>query len=250
MSSASQTITIWPDVQPPIFLFVPGNDVIQCPDEAEFGEPIIVDNCLGFDVFVEDEVIEEGECPEGYTVKRTWTAIDSCGNTEIQSQTIQVLPAPSIAFASIPEDETRTCGETFEFGEPICESDCLDGFEVTYADDISLNDCGMEIHTRTWTAADNCGNIATCSQSIEYIDETAPEFTSVLVDKTISCNETLAFTEPTVVDLCGGVTLTFEDVEEWANCDGIAYSTTRIWTATDACGNAKDIAQTLFNRRR
>jgi len=40
------------------------------------------------------ETQSPGDCSTGYTVTRTWTATDQCGNPTVHTQTYTVLPAP------------------------------------------------------------------------------------------------------------------------------------------------------------
>ena len=251
VATASQTLTVWPDVEAPIFSFVPGDDVIQCPATPQFGEPIISDDCTGFTVTSVDETIVEGDCPQGYTVRRTWTAIDGCGNAETQSQTITVIQAPAgitLEFVEVPADKTVSCGSTDnEFGEPLCFSNCDDGFTLTFIDTEIVGSCPNEtIATRVWTAIDACGNTAQCAQTVTTVDNTAPTFGETAGDKTITCGQAMNFTTPASTDLCGNVSVTFADVTEYGTCPGTTHSVTRTWTATDDCGNAAEAQQTIY----
>ncbi|HLF62482.1 MAG TPA: T9SS type A sorting domain-containing protein [Saprospiraceae bacterium] len=58
------------------------------PDLA--GTPTVSDNCAGTVTTDFDDVIIPGECPEQFSVERTWTATDVCGNTATCLQIITV----------------------------------------------------------------------------------------------------------------------------------------------------------------
>ncbi len=247
VATASQTLIVWPDVEAPVFTFVPADMVIECPAEPEFGEVEVEDACLGFTVT--EEITSTGTCPEGYTTTKTWTAIDECGNAASVSQTITVQSEPTpivLGFTALPVDKTAECGAALEFDAPTCESNCADGFTVETEDIVDNGTCADgKTHTRRWTATDACGNTAVCEQTITTTDTTAPEFLSFAPDKTINCDEEVVFGTPAAADLCGGVTLTFADAVEYSDCEDVVGSYTRTWTATDDCGNAFSRVHTL-----
>ena len=246
-TSVSQTLTVWPDLEPPVFTFVPGDMTISCPDAVVFGEVEVTDACTEFTVT--EEITATGACPEAYTTTKTWTAIDGCGNASTASQTITVQEQPTpitLEFTFVPVSQFVECGSEYAFGEPTCAGNCDGGFTLTYEDVTEAGICdNSETVTRYWTAVDNCGNAAVCEQTLTVTDQTAPVFTAFPGDKVIGCAEEPVFDTPAATDLCGGVTLTFADNTEWSDCDGVAYSLQRTWTATDDCGNASVQVQTL-----
>ena len=248
VATASQTLTVWPDVESPLFSFVPGDMTINCGDAVVFGTPAISDGCTGFTLT--EDVTATGACPNGYTTTKTWTAVDGCGNASVQSQTITVLAAPApitLGFTFVPENKIVECGDAVEFGEPVCAGNCDDGFVITIEDITTASEVCVNtpILIRRWTATDACDNVVTAEQVITIVDTTVPEFTNVPADKLVACGESILFDEPVALDLCGGVSLTFIDETEWANCEGVAYSVTRNWIAVDACGNTATFANTI-----
>ena len=68
--SVSQTITVI-DTNPPVFSNVPQNQTIQCDQPIVWGTPMAADACNGATITHQD-VTTPGNCPQSYTVTRTW----------------------------------------------------------------------------------------------------------------------------------------------------------------------------------
>ena len=91
------------------------------------------DNCT--DVSVEfEEAIEEGNCPNRYTVTRTWTAADLCGHVISHTQVITVI------------DETAPTGTAHPVAVDWCEyRDSL----TIFGDVEAMDNCDNDV-TITW----------------------------------------------------------------------------------------------------
>ncbi len=63
---------------------------VDCSFIPEAPECSAVDNCDSDVKVVYSETKREGDCEKGYTIERSWTAIDACGNASEQHQTIIV----------------------------------------------------------------------------------------------------------------------------------------------------------------
>ena len=92
---------------------------------------------------------------------------------------------------------------------------------------------------RTWTAIDECDNLASCTQVITFDDTTPPVFTAVPLPVEFDCetdlNAALTGLEPVSTDNCGSTLQSFQDVVIGSgNCPRTIH---RIWTAIDECGN-------------
>ncbi len=188
-----------------------------------------------------EDVQTDGPCPGEYVIKRTWSAIDGCGNLAVISQRIYVEDNTPPVFTFVPGDVTLDCGEDVDFGLAIAEDACSD-VTITFMDVESsgFTDCNKTI-TRTWTAEDECGNTATAMTTATLDDNEAPEFTSMPQDMTVECGP-LMFDDVEAEDACGnGVTITFMDSGSGTACDS---TITRTWTAMDDCGNSAMISQT------
>jgi hypothetical protein len=90
-------------------------------------------------------------------------------------------------------------------------------------------------------ATDDCGNSAIATQVITVVDTTAPELT-IPDDYNAECNDELTFGDASATDGCGNVEITLNEYS--GNADGI-YTITRIFTATDDCGNFTSDTQTI-----
>ena len=68
-------------------------------------EASATDNCGDVTIDVE-EVITPGTCSGSYTITRTFTANDGCGNSSTAVQTITIVDTTSPEFTLIPVDYT------------------------------------------------------------------------------------------------------------------------------------------------
>ncbi|MGB1122000.1 MAG: hypothetical protein ACPG08_00650, partial [Flavobacteriales bacterium] len=152
------------DTQGPEFTSTPSNIELSCNDEIPMAGVQAVD-CGSVSISEPSDNIEAGSCGTSYTIFRTWTATDECGNASTFTQTIMVTDNEAPVFTSFPEDVTYTAGEEMEVMEPTAEDDCN---EVTIAYSDSQDDSNVEITTitRTWTATDACGNSVSADQVI------------------------------------------------------------------------------------
>jgi len=240
-----QTISI-ADNTPPVITCPVVLSPIPCGTIPSFGFATAIDACDGTVSFTMITDSFPGTCDQAYTLVRTWTASDDCGNTSTCSATIVIedtaapvitCPADVTAFCSLSTDPVIT---GFATAIDICDPTPL----ITYADDLAQGFCPM-ILTRTWTATDDCGNTSTCVQIIEVSDNTAPEITCATVTSPIECGSLPVFGTPTVIDDCDpDVTITFV-TDSIAGICGQEYTLTRTWTATDDCGNTATCSSTI-----
>ena len=200
------------------------------------------------------ELIGAG-CPQEYTITRTWTATDDCGNTTTCEQTI-TLEDTTAPVITCPADVVVECTESTLPGQgglaSATATDNCDLLPVVTFSDVTASEqesCIQEYTiTRTWTAQDACGNSSVCVQIITVDDSTAPVITCP-ADMTLAC------TESTLPLLTGSATATdnceltpvvfFSDVTIGSGVCPQEYTISRTWTATDACGNSSSCVQTL-----
>jgi len=109
VSTCGQIITLVDDV-PPVIEECPTDAFISCTDEApacDTSGVIAHDNCGPVHRSCHDVTIP-GSCPQDYTIERTYTVTDNCGNVATCSQAILVRDqeAPDL---ECPDDIDCTC---------------------------------------------------------------------------------------------------------------------------------------------
>lgn len=155
---------------------------------------------------------------------------------------VQDNTAPTVV--SCPSNGEIECPETPQFGNPSFTDDCDQSLDVTF-NDVTTPGCGNTFSvTRTWTAKDDGGNIATCSQTIAVVDKTRP---SITCPGTVVAQCDADVPAPnidlvTTSDACGKVTVTWEGDAFTGSCPTII---TRTYKATDACGNTNTCTQII-----
>ncbi|MDX9940968.1 MAG: hypothetical protein RBS53_01975, partial [Bacteroidales bacterium] len=217
------------------------DDVPPCEPDM----PTAMDNCDDDVTITYVDEMTPGDCASEFVVIRTFTAADNCGNTATAQQTITVVDTTAPVFTFVPEDATYECDEEIILVMATAEDNCGDA-EVTYEDEITEGDCPQAYTiTRTFTADDGCGNIATEVQIINVVDTTAPVFTFVPEGTTYACEEAIDLEMAIAEDNCGEVVVTYNDVIT----DVVApneYTIERTFTATDECNNASTAVQIIM----
>ena len=112
----------------------------------------------------------------GNGVGITFTASDACGNTATTDGSITVDDSTAPEFVSFPVDLFIECDGCYDVectGTPVISDDCAAvsslslSFEDFYTQRVTIGFCpGDQILTRTWTAADSCGNFVSRNQTI------------------------------------------------------------------------------------
>ena len=232
------------DNQPPVISGV-GDDInAACGGSGNFSSPTATDDCDDDVELTFEDVEVPGGC-SGTNITRIWTAVDDCENSSTASQTLYFEDDENPVFMGMPGLISVDCPMDPEFTEPTVLDNCDDDVSITYADQITTNDCEVSI-IRTWTATDNCENSATTMQIIQVVDDKAPIFTTVLEDISVDCsqNGSPQFDEPEGYDECSdNVELTYEDEILGSGCDD---GMRRTWTIKDPCGNSASISQTIY----
>ena len=251
MNTSTTTSSFWIlDQEDPVMSGVPANVTVECSNIPAAAVPTATDNCDTDVTITIDEVITNGPCTDTYTLTRTWTATDDCGNVAADFQIITVQDTTDPTINGVPGPVTIECNTIPDppvIGTDITGADnCDTTVGVTFAETSTQGtdpaDCSFYNYTitRTWTAADNCFNQTSASQVITVQDTTVPTFTTP-TDVTVECENAnnLGFTGDLVFfsDNCDpAATIGFTDVITAGSCPD-TYTITRTWTATDACGN-------------
>lgn len=162
-ASAVQYITIV-DTEGPAFTSTPQNIELNCNDEIPMGS-VAADDCSAVTISEPVDVVSDGSCGISYTIHRTWTATDACGNATDHTQTIMVTDLVAPTFTSFPADVTYTSGADVADEAPTASDDCND-VTITSVDAVDNSNIEITVITRTWTATDACGNSTSQDQII------------------------------------------------------------------------------------
>ncbi|MCA1800130.1 MAG: hypothetical protein LC650_02405, partial [Actinobacteria bacterium] len=202
----------------------PENMTVQCDEEVpEMAELVATDPCGEAVMATVTSSIVEGDCANSFTINRTWSFDDGCGEPEVLTQIIDVIDdtAPvwdeaceltSTYFTSDGVDCPADAAFSIEVGDEITTSDgytfagqdvpaigtCVSDNCTANSDliirvaDISTegDDCEKSF-VITFEAEDECGNIAgDFSCTFTVIDDVAPElFMPEVISGDISCDD-------------------------------------------------------------
>jgi uncharacterized repeat protein (TIGR01451 family) len=205
------------------------------------------DNCDPNPLVTFAEVKTAGSCPQSYTLLRTWTAKDGCGNTSSKSQTLTVIDNTVPVLSAAPADATVQCNAVPAAATLTATDNCDPNPLVTFAEVKTAGSCPQSYTLlRTWTATDACGNHSTASQTINVVDTKAPSI-SCPTDQNLGCNPSeipvCDSSKVVATDNCGDApTITCVFVDSAA--DGV-HTRTITYTATDACNNSTNCVQKI-----
>ncbi|WP_321996537.1 gliding motility-associated C-terminal domain-containing protein [Draconibacterium orientale] len=250
-TSFTQTVTVSDNTAPTFNETLPLAEITaECDDVAEAVVLTAADNCDSDVPVVFEETRTDGNCENSYTLTRTWTATDDCGNETSFTQTVTVSDNTAPTFnETLPIAEiTAECDDVTEAvvltAADNCDSDVPVVFEETRTDGNSENSYTL---TRTWTATDDCGNETSFTQTVTVSDNTAPTFNETLptAEVTAECDDVAEAVVLTAADNCDSdVPVEFTETRTDGNCAN-SYTLTRVWTATDDCGNETSFTQTV-----
>ena len=152
------------DTEGPVFTSTPANLQLSCNDEIPMST-VSAEDCGSVSISDPVEETQEGTCGTSYTVFRTWTASDDCGNSSDFTQTIMIVDNEAPVFTSFPADVTYTYGEDMMSDEPTASDDCNE-VTIDFSDSQDNSNAETTVITRTWTATDACGNSVSQDQII------------------------------------------------------------------------------------
>ena len=149
---------------------LPADETVEC-DAVPAQVTLTATDSCGDATVTTSETRTDGNCPNSYTLTRTWIATDECNNTTTHVQTVTVQDSQAPTF-TVPVDITIECDQDPSdltlIGDVTDEADnCSSNLEATYADSVSQGECVNEsIITRTWRLVDECGNITSYDQIV------------------------------------------------------------------------------------
>ena len=229
-------------------LEIPEDQTISCDmvDGADFGMATAMDDCGAASVSLDTDILD-GECEGQYTIVRTFTATDLCGNETVASQTIEVVDETAPVMEAM-DDLVLDCTDSLSDELPSASDNCSD-VVVSVSDEVIAGDCPQEYTVvRTFTAMDECGNASTMVQNVTFVDDEAPSVVSGYADNTIYVNnlegETVPAADLAIEDNC-------DADASWSSSDEVvaesaaAQTILRTYTISDACGNELVLEETI-----
>ncbi|RFM31413.1 gliding motility-associated C-terminal domain-containing protein [Chitinophaga silvisoli] len=255
-ATAQQTITVKDTTGPVFTTAAPANITVACDNIPAAVSLTANDLCSGSVTVAptEERVDMAGVCTNNYYLVRKWVAVDNCGNaSDTLKQIITVKDTTGPVFnMTQPANITVDCDKVPAAVTLTATDNCTAGtITVTPVDtrqNVSGSSCVNTYQiTRTWTAADNCGNVSVLKQIITVVDTTRPVFSVTVRDTTINCDQLISLDQVTATDNCTAnvkVTLNQTKVFLSTTCSN-NYKLTRTWTATDACGNTATMKQVI-----
>lgn len=181
---------------------------------------------------------------------------DTSGNQSITQSQVTVYDNTSPGILC-PDDITVACTTDYTdlniTGDVIASDNC-EGYFLTFADSVNLNDCGEGLIMRTWTIEDGSGHISTCTQNIHlenpnvfYINPTDPldpndDIIWPLNYTSFTCNgiyypDSLpaGYNFPEIIsDTCENIGISFTDTDITI-VNGACKKILRTWLVIDFC---------------
>jgi gliding motility-associated-like protein len=232
-------------------LTIPENYAIECDEALILEVATAIDNCDSNPLIeVIDEVVNV-QATGTYSLNRTFTVTDACGNSSTAQQTIDVSDTSPPYFTSFPDDLVLTCGEEYPEEAVLFEDLCDPSpvlVEVSTVED--FQDCANATTIfRTYVIEDDAGNSYYQTQIITFVDDEPPFFTNIPEDYTTDCANNITLEFPWYDDLCsaGGMSLDIETTVENELCED-HFDLVRVFTITDACGLSSETSQTISVR--
>lgn len=233
----------------------PANMSVECDestDPSNTGELTATSGCAGGATVSHADVVTSGSCANAYSIERTWTITDGCGNTETHIQTINVVDntAPVVVCGQATDEITTSTGNAqvpnYLTGATISDNCSANGDMTIVQSPTSGTTLSSGSHVITITATDECGNSNTCEIALTITNDNGITITSAPANLNIECDES---TDPsntgqlTAGTTCaGGVTITYSDVSNGNTCPEVI---TRTWTVEDGCANSETYVQTI-----
>ncbi|MCB9307640.1 MAG: hypothetical protein H6565_13680 [Lewinellaceae bacterium] len=185
-----------------------------------------------------------------YTITRTWSVEDDCGNQNTLVQVITVQDATPPVFEGVPASVTITCADpvpptpTGVTVSDNCSPTPAITFNETNTQGANPANCDFYNYTitRSWSATDICGNTGIAEEVVTVQDVQAPvvncQSLTVSLDIFGQVTVTPAQTNFTVTDNCASsANLTLLTTPVTYNCDQEGTTQTFLVQVQDPCNN-------------
>lgn len=236
------------DTEDPVWTWLPSDTTVNCEEDhssANLGVATASDNCshVGFYITESDATIP-GSCPQEWTINRTWTATDTCGNSISHTQVINVQDTTAPAL-TVPADvnqgnDTDLCGAQVTLVASATDNcgavTITNSYNGGGADASDFYPVGTT--TVTFWAEDECGNISTDDVDVTINDVQDPNAVcqdlTIYLDGNGDASITPAQVDNGSTDNCGIVSYVLD--QEDFDCSHVGNNTVTL-TVTDAAGN-------------
>ena len=140
------------DEVPPSITCSPVVSPVECPAMlGVFDPPTVSDNCDQDLTVTHSDVNTMGDCLQEFTVTRTWTVTDDCGNTATCSRTVSVEDNTPPTISCAPVMSPTECPEEAWFDPPTVMDACDMMPTIIFSEDVVPGNCAGEmLVTRTW----------------------------------------------------------------------------------------------------
>ncbi|MBL7813721.1 MAG: hypothetical protein JNL70_01860, partial [Saprospiraceae bacterium] len=258
VTTRTQVLTVR-DITQPSLLNVPNDTIVDCSAIPTPANVTAGDNCDASLTVNYAQTRTDGNCPNNYTLTRTWTVTDVCGNTQTATQVLTVQDTIKPIVSINPTDTIIECnglGNVQDIqnwltnhGGGRATDNCGNITWTHNYTGLTTTTCGIVgTATVTFTATDDCDNSVSRTAKLTIRDTQKPIITGVPADTTVECSAVPVAATPSVSDVCDAtIGLLFNEVRTNGNCNN-NYTLTRTWTATDACGNVTTRTQVLTVR--
>ena len=243
-TNRTQTLTVV-DTTPPAVVTPQGPDATQeCASVLGFIAPLFVDACDG--VLTPTVVTRTNVIDCTAILTRTWTAVDSCGNSTNRTQVLTIVDTTPPAVITPPGPEGTV---EFPAGPVFTPPTFADACDLALAPSVltTTNVVGCDkVIVRTWIAVDICDNATKQSQKITVLNGAFP---------TLTCPPTLTATtapgERSIENLFLGTPITGHNCGEVTvtnDAPALLYLGTNVvtWTATDFKGKQVSCSQLVI----
>ena len=186
--------------------------------------------------------------------------------TQVISLTVQLAGVPPIQCAvpftvvapvtsfglQCAANKTVSCDALWSFDPPTPVNPCCpnaaqpNGGVVFSIVSTVTNGVCPQVITRTWRGVDNCGQTATCSQTVTVVDNVPPTI-NCGQNEILNCGLGWGFTVPIISDNCTAPSdLVLSIVSTTTNFTCVpTFIATRVWKVTDLCGNSINCTQVV-----
>ena len=171
-STASQTINVI-DTTAPVIAVPPTRLSINCPETPVFAEATATDECGSLFTLTSADVTTPGACAGSYSITRTWTAKDACGNTSTANQTIRVKDTTAPVIVTCAPNQTIATNSSCEaivpdFTKNVTASDACTSTDLLIITQSPVAGTVVQSGTTTMliTVKDACGNESTCESKL------------------------------------------------------------------------------------